>query len=569
MGETLLGTSVVPETANLTIIKYAKNKKAIVRFWNENEWNKIEQQATDIKSISNFVKETKSFFAQDIKRYIKPQNKTLKIAIDDLLRYTSANHASKLCNLVRDIELYSDVNFLKDGIEIVDTPGLDDPVIQREEITKTYLAKCDTLMHLMNVNQVATMSDINFIIDTILYHNISKLIIVLTKADTVSEEELDEVLEYTKDSIKKVLQNINKSQMYDFLISKLEFIPVSAKDALLYKTKQNRNNYKHELEKSGLLKVENLLKNLIFGKENQKNQILVNSVKLKLQNLISNKIDTVTLELELLSKTDEEVKELIQALKHQKEKQQKLLKDIEDEIRIENFYIKEQLNISKKIVFDKIYSLVELLTQRIVDDIRYELKNNKSLPKLERITYIFENGKKDGLFDILRDYNYALFKQIVSSKEKLSNRFENLSLKSDIEYTWKLDNTLIDRIILSSNTVITEKISALAKSVKLKNIDKFQQELSSHIKQHFDSIKDSLNEMLEILDQKRVQEYNEEISKPLDDLQKAIAQKEMILKQRVKETTLSQQDKDKKTNMLYEILMRLRELNNKAAKVSS
>lgn len=563
MKESLLGTSVVPETASLTIIKYAKNKEAIVRFWNEKEWDKIEQQAKHLKSILDFVKETKNFFGNDLKKYIQPKNRTIKINTGELSRYTSANDASKFCNLVRDIELYSDVEFLKEGIEIVDTPGLDDPVIQREEITRSYLGKCDTLMHLMNVNQAATMSDINFIIDTVLYHNISKLIIILTKADTVNKEELDEVLEYTKKSIKKVLRNINKGEKYDFLISKLEFIPVSAKMALLDQADKQR------YERSGILKVENLLKTLIFGKENQKNQILINSVKLKLLDIISSKIEAITLELELLTKSDEEIKELVKILKAQKEKNKKLFEDIENEIKIENFYIKEQLQISKKIVFDKISSLGELLTQRIVDDIRYELKNNKSLPKLERITYIFESGKKDGLFDIIRDYNYALFKQISSSKEKLSSRFEDISLDIDTEYDWKLDNEFVDKIILSNNTLVTQKISTLLKSAKLKNMDKFQQELSSLIRKHLDDLKDSLDEMLKSLDKKRVNEYTKEVDKPLKKLQKSITQKESILKQRVKETTLSQKEKNEKTGKLYEKLTGLRKLNEKLTKVTS
>ena len=55
------------------------------------------------------------------------------------------------------VELGSKLDFLSDGIEIVDTPGLDDPVIQREEITKSiFISACDMMLHLMNVSQSAT-----------------------------------------------------------------------------------------------------------------------------------------------------------------------------------------------------------------------------------------------------------------------------------------------------------------------------------------------------------------------------------------------------------------------------
>ena len=62
------------------------------------------------------------------------------------------------------------------------------------------------MLHLMNVAQSATLKDIEFIIDALLYQNISKILIVITRADTVSKEQLDEVINYTKSSIKRQLR---------------------------------------------------------------------------------------------------------------------------------------------------------------------------------------------------------------------------------------------------------------------------------------------------------------------------------------------------------------------------
>ncbi|MFY4765223.1 dynamin family protein, partial [Aliarcobacter butzleri] len=78
-------------------------------------------------------------------------------------------------------ELGSKLDFLSDGREIVDTPGLDDPGIQREEKTKEYISQCDKMIHLMNVSQSATLKEVEFIIDALLYQNISKLLVVITR----------------------------------------------------------------------------------------------------------------------------------------------------------------------------------------------------------------------------------------------------------------------------------------------------------------------------------------------------------------------------------------------------
>ena len=571
LGQKLLGTSVVPETANLTIIKYAKEPKVIVKFWNIKEWQKIENEANTIHSIAKFVNETKKFFKDKINRYIKSDNKILQITPKELPKYTSANHPSKLCNLVQSIELFSDIGFLEDGIEIVDTPGLDDPVVQREEITKAYLGKCDTLIHLMNVNQAATLSDINFIINTLLYHNISKLIIVLTKADTVSKQEIEEVLLYTKSSIKKSLQNINRGDSFDFIVQKLEFIPISAKEALYCKIYPEIAKEKgFDLSQTGLLKIEKSIRNLLFGKENEKNKIVLNSLKIKLKNIIKSKIENIELDLQLLFKTKDELKTLVKELENKNKEYRQLLSNIKEEIKLEFIYIKEQSSTYKKIVFDKINILCEVLTQRIIDDIRYELIKNSLLPKDERILYIFENSKKDGLLDILRDYNYAIYKQIVQSKEKISNKFPNLKVKIDeIEYNQKLSNEIIERVVLSNNHIIKQLILKSYKHIKLKQIDTLQNTLLTIIKKHFEDLKAPIEEAITTIHKQKLKEYQEELQIPINELQNRLDKQEKIVSQKLEESFLSENKKDIKRESLYKKLTKLRELKNKIDRINS
>ena len=172
LGKEVLGTSVVPETANLTLIKYAKNPYAVVNFWNAKEWSKIEEGAKSLKSLEAFVKESRAHFGDTFTTLITPKGESASISVDELALYTSAKHSDKKCNLVKSVELYTDLKFVQDGVQIVDTPGLDDPVVQREEITLEYLSECDLMIHLMNAAQAATQKDVDFIIDALLYNRI-------------------------------------------------------------------------------------------------------------------------------------------------------------------------------------------------------------------------------------------------------------------------------------------------------------------------------------------------------------------------------------------------------------
>jgi predicted GTPase len=235
MGREILGSAVVPETANLTIVKHNPTDNAKVYYWNSQEWDRIKKSAEQLESMRDFVNETNKIFGDELKNYIRPISRFDEVDINDLSSYTSAEASGKKCNLVKYVELGSKLDFLSDGIEIVDTPGLDDPVIQREEITKEYISQCDMMLHLMNVSQSATLKDVEFIIDALLYQNISKLLIVITRADTVSKEQLDEVIKYTKTSIEKQLRAQNKDSQLDYILKTIKFIPISGRMALLHR----------------------------------------------------------------------------------------------------------------------------------------------------------------------------------------------------------------------------------------------------------------------------------------------------------------------------------------------
>ena len=100
MGKEILGSAVVPETANLTIVKHNVTENAKVYYWNESEWNKIVKSSEQLDSMKDFVNETNSVFGDNLQSYIKPTSRFDEIGIDELSSYTSAEASEKKCNLV-------------------------------------------------------------------------------------------------------------------------------------------------------------------------------------------------------------------------------------------------------------------------------------------------------------------------------------------------------------------------------------------------------------------------------------------------------------------------------------
>ena len=67
MGKEILGSAVVPETANLTIVKHNTTDTAKVYYWNTQEWDRIKKSAEQLESMKEFVNETNKIFGENLK----------------------------------------------------------------------------------------------------------------------------------------------------------------------------------------------------------------------------------------------------------------------------------------------------------------------------------------------------------------------------------------------------------------------------------------------------------------------------------------------------------------------
>ena len=118
MGEEVLGSAVIPETANLSIVKYSTTPHAKVHFWEASEWENLVNTSHKVPSLQKFIAETQEAFGDDLKTYIASPEVQTEIDINDLDLYTSAAKSAFKCNLVKYVELGVKLDFLSDGIEI-------------------------------------------------------------------------------------------------------------------------------------------------------------------------------------------------------------------------------------------------------------------------------------------------------------------------------------------------------------------------------------------------------------------------------------------------------------------
>lgn len=402
-----LGVSNIPETANLTVLKYGISPKATIYFWNKLEWENVLTNSKYNEELREFIDKLSSEINLD--DYILDDNLTKEITLAQLKEFSSAKN--KISALIKKIEIISDLKFLQNNICIVDTPGLDDVVVQRELITSEYLKESDFLIHLMNASQSLTQKDFEFLLHCLLDSRLSKFLVVLTKSDLLDEKDLNEVIKYTKDSLKIRLKEIDEN-----LIEKIDFLCVSAKKASEF---YRANASKESLEESGMLEFEKYLFDELFS--SQKSKIALNAYKKELVLELKNILEQRKIQNKIIKDKSNNLSEENSKFLYEFKKQNELLKELKKDLQ----EACESLENTESGVENLVLLLAKKLKERLIDEIKY-LNNNKQKIKSERILNIIDITIKDGINDILRDIKYQNIKKIEDLKENLSTKYEFL-----------------------------------------------------------------------------------------------------------------------------------------------
>ncbi len=563
MGQEILGSAVVPETANLTIVKHGE-PSAKVFYWNTQEWEKIEKSANEIESIKEFVDETKKIFGDNLNEIIKDDSYSEKVDINNLASYTSAEASGKKCNLVKYVELKSDLKFLADGIEIVDTPGLDDPVIQREEITKEYLSQCDLMLHLMNVSQSATLKDIEFIIDALLYQNITKLLIVITRADTVSPEQLEEVINYTKSSIQRQLKAQNKDSKLDYILNHIKFIPISGKMALYHRTGREKEALEagYKIEETGIIEIENYLEETLFGKSSSKSDLIIKGAKTQLLKSIEKELKSFNYELILLSKSKEELETDLEEFNKKKETNEKIFASLNEDINLYKNDAKNYLETLETFLSTELIDLQNIIRQRVFNDVKYSFEKTKKRPENSRIKTIIETAIKDGIIDIIRDYRYKFIKKSQNIGEICEQKYQDLGFvlghKNDnFDARGFFQEDFKSGFLTSSNEILISKIISEISNTKSNKLPELDRTLETFIKEEFDPIEKNIKEKANSISKMLIENFFLQIAEPLKVFEHKLKKDEKALQNRIATFEENEVNKDEMTIKIHKKIKKL------------
>lgn len=217
-GDAILPKAATPMTAGLTIIEKSpeKGKNFLeVEYYTENEWDAICKTANEVEEIRSEILRENPIFANDekkldailkikvgevdfasyeiVKKRLTPIAKsrigynTERVTLSDGTRlaksldeYVGA-HGS-FTSVVKALHIYLDNDNI-DGLRIVDTPGVNDPVVTRDAKTAEFLREAHGVLMVMTADSVLTGSDIDFLNNRIGKEGIASVVMVVNKID--------------------------------------------------------------------------------------------------------------------------------------------------------------------------------------------------------------------------------------------------------------------------------------------------------------------------------------------------------------------------------------------------
>src|SRR5574344_300355 len=228
LGHEYASTKVTPETAALTKFKKGESNYVKVSFYSQHEWELLWKSANDTKAtvfleeyqFLNADSEKSKWLDHDDKKIECDSNEDL---VNEIYKWTSSK---SLCHyFVKEVVVGLKEFDLPTGVVLVDTPGLDDVVEYRSDITRHYIDRANAVLVCVKSDaltgpELATIT--NVFSNT--RSNPQKVYVIATQVDSLNrpkenwEQQNEEWLKYLK----------GKSCYASIELAKKNLIPVSA-----------------------------------------------------------------------------------------------------------------------------------------------------------------------------------------------------------------------------------------------------------------------------------------------------------------------------------------------------
>ncbi len=360
----VLPSATTPMTAALSVITYGEEKKIEAEFYTADEW--AEQKATASRNLAeaegNELLKSKIQSAKELveKSRLLPGavesflGQKKEDSFENLIEYVGAD--GKFISITKAVKIFYPKEYLK-GVEIVDTPGFNDPIVSREERTKEFLKRADVVLLMLYAGRPFDATDRQILFKNVGQCGTGRVLVGINKYDIPYEtgETEEEIEKYVVSQLESAAAECGNSDIKDIL--KLTHpIPLSANMALLAELPMSKvtaneaynfaykryldifeaDGQKQLMEKSHLANLVGAVRDVI---ENEKAQILIRKPIAQIKAAgasrladIEDQISKQSLIVSDCSKPDDELEEKMAALGKAKKRIDKKIESLGDDV---------------------------------------------------------------------------------------------------------------------------------------------------------------------------------------------------------------------------------------------
>ncbi|MBA1334512.1 MAG: Isoniazid inducible protein IniA, dynamin-like protein [Firmicutes bacterium] len=365
IGDEILPTGVIPITSIITEIKYGDRPGAYVVF-------------TD--------------------------GSVREVATDDLPEYVSEERNPENEKNVRIIRVHYPSQNLKNGLVLIDTPGIGSIFKHNTEVAYGHLPQADAVVFVISSDPPISELEIEFLREVKKF--VDKVFIIQNKIDYLDDEQVKTTVEFSERVIKNKLEE------------QVEIYPVSALNALNGVKKDERERF----EKSRMAAFEHDLNTFLIS---GKGEVLLSSAKNKFNRMLEDVLDYIGFRI---SNLEAPVEELEGKLADFENCRHELGIQERETVQLVDTYIKYIIDDVEK----HIETVIKDNLKGIVDALEKLYDGNKGL-KPRAMAQLLQETMECRIKEIYEAFNAKEKEHVRAEFEKLIGRFTE-RLNKSIEY---------------------------------------------------------------------------------------------------------------------------------------
>lgn len=218
-GESVLPKASTPMTAGLTVLEYGEANSFEVEYYDAKEWNEFEVLNKQYQSIDREVRSNKDFADAPesfVRKEVQKRTSDTQQSAHELIERCGGNARRKIgsgkesvpfsgvkglqetlnqyvgaegefTSVVKSLYIHLHDERLKD-IRIVDTPGVNDPIVSRENRTHQFLHSCHGVFFLSSASRFFDSKDMSFMNTRIGNKGVGTVVLLASKYDSVLQD---------------------------------------------------------------------------------------------------------------------------------------------------------------------------------------------------------------------------------------------------------------------------------------------------------------------------------------------------------------------------------------------